>query len=951
MINDNIMRKLVLLLLLPLLAAPDHLSAQSWDHVGPFSTTTTSAKFETGRMNRLRPHPGYNNTTNRTVYGISNAGGLWVSNDDAANWSNINTDFMKYSGVADAGIDATNNILYVADFNGPTNLRFGRFKGYHSSGVYKYFPSSDSWTTTGSIPYSTATAFNINSVYVHPSAPQVIFICTSQGVFRSSNSGTSWTQVFSGAACEDLVFIPRNNGTSGAYPYLVYVSGFETFLYSSDDGNSFTTVSSIMTEYALVDDEYAATCYIHDAVTDDDIIFIWAFARDAANPCGSDIRNYILYRYVYNQTSGSQTCTRLEQLTAGCDEYDVTPARLCVGSNAPFSVWFGGVDLYHYNINTGVRTTLGAAHDDQHDISVLPAYNKFFSVNDGGIRLFTYTALNSPDNGVYSFSSAIKNIGLHVANVWGFSSSEQEPDVFMTAEVDHAGFSGVLYNSTLLSGYVRTGGHEAPGAHIDVSDKNLMFARSSAYGDGYIISTDHYATTSSGIATLPSVSDPCVSAGTALEGMDFERNSFFQDPYRPYRIFYGGIGLYTYCKNLKKFTGKFRPNLVFASTGNPVKDITWNQNVTAMGFSIQDKNKVYVSVTNHGSLTNAGQLLVHTGSDFDDSWWGHNENNWTNITPDYNSLPFVTTPLSYPNDFYKTWFTGIAVSELNPNRVFAGCFEIPNNPTIKVMKYESGTWTNYSTGIPVDEFPTSMVYERGSNDGVFVGTNRAVYYRNATMSSWVLHSNNLPHVPVSQLDLNYQDNTVRAATFGRGVWRCALPCPPDVSLTLNGLTYSTNTFKEASQFITSSNTTVNGGDVRFRAGTYVDLLPTFTATSSSGTSFFAYIHGCNTPGSTMKKPSALADPEITERSVEIDPTIADNVSVAPNPSAGIFNIFRNTDEPTSIIIYDINGRVVFTAQDISGLQTQVDLSGQPRGMYIVKSVTGQKVSVARILLQ
>ncbi len=62
-----------------------------------------------------------------------------------------------------------------------------------------------------------------------------------------------------------------------------------------------------------------------------------------------------------------------------------------------------------------------------------------------------------------------------------------------------------------------------------------------------------------------------------------------------------------------------------------------------------------------------------------------------------------------------------------------------------------------------------------SKNPLFVGTNLGVYYIDDTYSNWTPFEANLPNVKVTDLEINVVDNNITASTFGRGVWRTALP--------------------------------------------------------------------------------------------------------------------------------------------------------------------------------
>jgi PKD repeat protein len=116
--------------------------------------------------------------------------------------------------------------------------------------------------------------------------------------------------------------------------------------------------------------------------------------------------------------------------------------------------------------------------------------------------------------------------------------------------------------------------------------------------------------------------------------------------------------------------------------------------------------------------------------------------------------------------------TGITVNPKNPAQVWV-CFS-GYNSTAKVYYSANGntatpTWTNLSAGLP--NLPANCIYyESGTNDGIYVGMDGGVYYRDNTTPGWVNFSSGLPNTVVLQLAMYNATHTMRAATFGRGSW-------------------------------------------------------------------------------------------------------------------------------------------------------------------------------------
>lgn len=85
----------------------------------------------------------------------------------------------------------------------------------------------------------------------------------------------------------------------------------------------------------------------------------------------------------------------------------------------------------------------------------------------------------------------------------------------------------------------------------------------------------------------------------------------------------------------------------------------------------------------------------------------------------------------------------------------------------------SFSWVNISGTLP--NVPANcIVYENGSKDGLYIGTDLGVYYKDSSMTNWISYNTSLPHVPVTELEIHYLVQKIRAATYGRGLWESDL---------------------------------------------------------------------------------------------------------------------------------------------------------------------------------
>ena len=62
-----------------------------------------------------------------------------------------------------------------------------------------------------------------------------------------------------------------------------------------------------------------------------------------------------------------------------------------------------------------------------------------------------------------------------------------------------------------------------------------------------------------------------------------------------------------------------------------------------------------------------------------------------------------------------------------------------------------------------------------SQNPLYLGTSIGVYRYDDSAGNWELFDNNLPNVPIADLEINLVDGNITAGTYGRGVWRSVVP--------------------------------------------------------------------------------------------------------------------------------------------------------------------------------
>ncbi len=101
------------------------------------------------------------------------------------------------------------------------------------------------------------------------------------------------------------------------------------------------------------------------------------------------------------------------------------------------------------------------------------------------------------------------------------------------------------------------------------------------------------------------------------------------------------------------------------------------------------------------------------------------------------------------------------------------------------------TWTNITENLP-SIHKNAIVYYKNAPEGLYVGTDAGVYYKDQTTTGWIPFSTGLPaNGRITELEIYYDNDSVsvdavRASTYGRGLWGSDMyHAMPDADFTTN----------------------------------------------------------------------------------------------------------------------------------------------------------------------
>ncbi len=212
--------------------SPRTAEGATWKLIGPQPTTTGDPLyFTSGRVTSLAIDPRDSNV----VYLGAATGGIWKTRDGGASWTALSDDQPSLSIGAIALDPNDPNIVYVG--TGEDNWAGD---SYYGAGILK---SSDGGATWKNILASFLRA-RIGALAIKPDQTSTILAAvasygdtpaTTSGVWRSIDSGETWSNTLTGTAATALVFHPANPNT--VYAALGNPNGnSRNGVYRSDNG-------------------------------------------------------------------------------------------------------------------------------------------------------------------------------------------------------------------------------------------------------------------------------------------------------------------------------------------------------------------------------------------------------------------------------------------------------------------------------------------------------------------------------------------------------------------------------------------------------------------------------------------------------------------------------------------------------------------------------------------
>lgn len=709
-----------------------------WIPVGPVDRppgADPSRQHGLGRVNCITFHP-----TDPDTYWVGVAqGGVWKTVDDGQNWQPL-TDELPILRINDIAVDPNHpDTMYIAvgDY---AYLAVGlelddrKRNSHFGMGVYKTVDGGNTWAPTA-LAYN-LTDFDgslIRRTFVHPTNSDQLIAAGIEGIFSSADGGDSWTTVMD-SVIWDIEADPSDPMTlyaTGGYINTLDI-GYSAIWKSTDFGATWVELNTGLQPQGEVG-------RIEVCVAPSNPNYVYAIA------CGASHRGLETFM---RSTDGGTTWT--EQLSGaqrnilnwsdgtapetGQGTYDLV---LNVHPSDEERVYAGGINLWSSGdggVNwEGVSYWLGnygeSLHADQHFLARNPHTNDFFMCNDGGVYRtdsIAPLAWALAENGT-NWPTEWENLssGLAVTSFYRLGLSANNPGRLLAGAQD---------NSTFITD--------------GVSWLNIIG------GDGMecISHPDN-----------PSIIWGSWQYGSISKSINGGLNS--QSISGQISWNYGDLGEWTTPYSIHPTN----PDLMYAAYGNVYISYDGGDNFTPISdFPLMEQDptdhaapaSALALAPSHPSTVYVAKRIYH-GFDEPTRVWHTNNygNDWTDITA------------GLPDSLYITYMT---VDDNDPDHAWATCGGFIDGVKVFETEDAGATWENISSNLPNLPANTIIHHNLSLHNVVYVGMDIGIYYTNDTLSTWELYNENLPNVIVSELEIDYTDKKLYAATFGRGIWKSDL---------------------------------------------------------------------------------------------------------------------------------------------------------------------------------
>ena len=693
---------------------------QVWSELGPSNIG--------GRVRDSAADP----TTKDVVYVAAGSGGLWRSADGGATLTSVWPHYLPQS-LGAVAVDS-----HGAVWAGTGEPDHGGGSAYYGNGIYKSSDYGATWTNMGLEDSDT-----IGEIAIDPRDDSRVFVAVqgalhdtqpSRGLFMTEDGGANWTRVLAPESTStgaiDVSINKTNPDTMLATTWdkirdeKSRIYGPHSYVYrSTDGGRTWTNVQNAPLPQSEKDpalqtpDNLVGRMGVDFSDSDPNRAYlISSTARGNYNGFFTSTDAGATWSPVGVQTGGT-----LQSISGGFAWWF---GRVYVDPANPLHVFVDGVSLAE-SLNGGATwTTSQTPHADQHGVEWDPfTPGKVFLGNDGG---FYWSTQNGAARGLWS-----KSPRLPATQFYAMDVSVQDGSRVNAGSQDNGSLRS--WNS----------------ANVVTGDWNGFVG-----GDGMMNRIDptndrkFYGCSQNGGCRGFAPDAPANGFNMRIPGNRANWVAPIEFAADPHFMF--GASEFVYRINTdagQRVWQRISPDL---TDGPELPRAPGFGNVTALGTTTADPN------------------LVYAGTDSGLVWVSHN----AMAAPDAVTWAKVESPV-----FPGRWVTRITVDPQNADvawATFSGWRSGDGYPHIVMTSDGGSTWVDIA-GKKLPQAPINDVIRHPSKPKwLFIATDVGVFRTTNLGKTWIKVGDNLPLVPVNDVDLPAGSETLYAATYGRSVWTTSL---------------------------------------------------------------------------------------------------------------------------------------------------------------------------------